>query len=386
MDSQKDIELSLIVTIAEFGIDSVSEQDRELFQIWIADKDHQIYFEKIKKRIIQESRTDNEEPAFDIFREEYFEYITKRNLRRRIIISSSSAAAVLAILLVIANFLMPPKSVTSPVVKTAYVSEGIKLITEDGESVDLNDTASLNTVLGSERVINANSTLDYSQVAKKTAEVEYHTLVIPSGKTYCILLSDGTKVWLNASSQLRYPKSFTNQTRDVYLTGEAFFDVTHSDKKFIVHKDDIEVKVYGTAFNVCGYEHGKTFVTLVRGKVGIKIPENNQEVMLNPNEMAEYNHNTKHCEIAKVDAKECEMWKEGYFYFNNKTLESIMAPVIAWYDIKDVQYERRELKEVRISGSIRSDKTLKEVMDLLRSTGLFKFRIVNNIIYIESPN
>ena len=180
----------------------------------------------------------------------------------------------------------------------------------------------------------------------------FNTLVIPVGGLYELELSDGTRVWLNSVSQLRYPVQFTGKERKVYLFGEAYFDVrTDSLRPFVVESGGMNVRVYGTEFNVTAYRDEKLRTTLVQGKVGIKV-DGEKELLLRPGQMAEYDAQTKHLEVQEVNTYLYTAWKEGTFAFKDETIEEIMGRLSRWYDL-NVFYANEEVKKQLYDGSER---------------------------------
>ena len=155
-------------------------------------------------------------------------------------------------------------------------------------------------------------------------------LITPKGGEYTIMLADGTKVWVNAATEIRYPVKFAGKERRVRLGGEAYFEVTKdTTRPFIVEANGMEVKVYGTSFNVNTHYQGKILTTLVEGKVGIRVKSTGAESILRPNQMAEFNREKEEVEVTDVDPYYYTAWRAGEFVFQNETIEEIMDRIAA---------------------------------------------------------
>ena len=167
-------------------------------------------------------------------------------------------------------------------------------------------------------------------------EIVYNTMQIPVGGFYQLKLADGTKVWLNSLTRLRFPVTFAGEERKVYLTGEAYFEVARdSVHPFIVATDEgMEVKVYGTEFNVDTYRKGTVKTTLVNGKVGIRVSATGEEMRLSPNQMALFTKATQSIQVENVDSYGVVAWKDGKFVFEDEPIEEIMERLSRWYDVK----------------------------------------------------
>lgn len=210
----------------------------------------------------------------------------------------------------------------------------------------------------------------------------FNTLVIPVGGLYELELSDGTWVWLNSVSQLRYPVQFMGKERKVYLSGEAYFDVkTDSLRPFIVESGGMNVRVYGTEFNVTAYRDEKLRTTLVQGKVGIKV-DGEKELLLRPGQMAEYDAQTKHLEVQEVNTYLYTAWKEGTFAFKDETIEEIMGRLSRWYDL-NVFYANEEVKKQLYDGIIPQVKDFEDVLRMIEGTATIHFEIKGNTVIVR---
>lgn len=226
--------------------------------------------------------------------------------------------------------------------------------------------------------------LDYATAKVEGKEIMYNTMRIPVGGFYQLALSDGSKVWLNSMTELRFPVTFTGEQRKVYLTGEAYFEVTHdSVHPFIVETPDgMEVKVYGTEFNMNTYEKGVVQTVLVKGKVGVRGGVLGKEVVLAPEQMAVYREKTGEIQVENVDPYKYVAWKDGEFVFERETIEEIMERLSRWYDVK-VFYSDESLKQKRFTGAISRYKDIEQVLHLIEGPATLHFEIKGNVVTVQ---
>ena len=215
-------------------------------------------------------------------------------------------------------------------------------------------------------------------------EIVYNTMQIPVGGFYQLKLADGTKVWLNSLTQLRFPVTFAGEERKVYLTGEAYFEVARdSVHPFIVATDEgMEVKVYGTEFNVDTYRKGTVKTTLVNGKVGIRVSATGEEVRLSPNQMALFTKATQSIQVENVDPYGAVAWKDGKFVFEDEPMEEIMERLSRWYDVK-VFYANERIKKHTFTGIITRFADISDVLHLMEETAAVDFNIQGNIVTVK---
>ena len=199
---------------------------------------------------------------------------------------------------------------------------------------------------------------------KKRAD---NRLLVPQGQTYKLALADGTNVMLNAESELTFPSEFDTDRREVFLKGEAFFQVTHNEKApFIVHTDQLDVQVLGTTFNVSGYNNENMLkVTLVEGS--IRIHQQGDSVKIRPNEQYNYNKNTREKRVQTVDTELFTSWVNDEYIFKDTTLDEIFNRINHWY-MFDVTYESPSLKEKRFFLTIARDASLDQIIQIINST------------------
>lgn len=193
----------------------------------------------------------------------------------------------------------------------------------------------------------------------------YNTIIVPRGKRYNLVLQDGTKVWINSGSEFRFPENFREGSREVYLSGEAYFDVTKDPSSpFLVSVGDIDVEVAGTSFNVSAYKENDIIeTTLVEGKVYINNASGNS-TELRPDQMAGYNRRDQSIAVDNVDVSLYTTWKDGILVFRDEEIKILGPKIERWYDI-DIIYRDSTIPELRLSGIIREEKSLEHVLGLI---------------------
>jgi transmembrane sensor len=315
------------------------------------------------------------------------------NLQRRSRKKYWMAAAVIAML--VASFFLfrdiSPNQDTGIVVnKSKTVPEEVLpggnkavLILDDGSKIEL-DNARKGFLAEQEAatvIILDEGTLAYNAVEKELTKVEYNTLSTPKGGKYIVELPDGSKIWLNALSSLRYPTAFSENERKVELTGEAYFEIAkYKNTSFKVMVNNTEVEVLGTHFNIMAYSN-EAFLktTLLEGAV--KINNGKETISLTPGQQAQVNNaNGRLTLLPKANTQEAVAWKNDQFYFENASVQDVMKQLERWYDI-DVYYDG-QIPEKTFTGKIQRNLVLSRLLKGLQQTG-FKFTIEGNKVTVK---
>ncbi len=225
---------------------------------------------------------------------------------------------------------------------------------------------------------NAKSDGDKIVYTKNSAEeVAFNQLTVPKGGQFFIELSDGTKVWLNSDSKIKYQVSFIGgKTRQVELVyGEAYFDVSpstkHQGSKFVVYHKKQQIQVLGTQFNVKAYNDDSTIsTTLVEGKVALTY-NTNKKIVMTPNERVTYDPITHVIELKKVDIYNEISWKDGVFSFEDKSLKEIMKVLSRWYDV-EIVFNDKNTENEEFVGVLGKDQNLESILKSIKSYGIIK--------------
>ncbi|MDO6491979.1 MULTISPECIES: FecR family protein [unclassified Cellulophaga] len=252
------------------------------------------------------------------------------------------------------------------------------LTLEDGSDIVLHkDSVYTNT--NSSAVKNK---LIYSKkTSEELAQVKYNFLTVPRGGQYYVKLADGTAVWINSDSQLKYPTSFkSGETRKVELVyGEAYFDVSpsaeHNGSRFKVLSKYQEVEVLGTEFNIKAYnDESYVYTTLVEGKVSLTA--NAKQDILKPNEQVTFNVDNKEYAKNIVDVYDVTSWKNGVFSFKRKPLKEITKVLSRWYNV-DFKFTNKEIEDVKFMGVVSKDSPLEDILLSIKNSGFIKSYQIN---------
>lgn len=224
--------------------------------------------------------------------------------------------------------------------------------------------------------------------SKTNKILKYNYLTIPKGGEFSIKLSDGTQVWLNSDSQLKFPVSFKNGTSRVVelVYGEAYFKVSpskmHKGAKFKVLNKKQEVEVIGTEFNIKAYpDDFDTYTTLVEGKIALRC--NGEKQNLIPNQQSHLNFKTNLLSLKTVNVYNEIAWKEGVFSFEGKSLKEIMKVLARWYDIK-VHFKDSRTETIEFNGILDKNQRIEEILEIIKNFKVINnYKIVNKTIIIE---
>ncbi|PKP33803.1 MAG: hypothetical protein CVU00_09780 [Bacteroidetes bacterium HGW-Bacteroidetes-17] len=230
--------------------------------------------------------------------------------------------------------------------------------------------------------------VEYKKDGLPRLKKEIHKIEVPRGGEMFLTLSDGTKVWLNSETELKFPAVFTEKERRVYLKGEALFDVAKdATHPFIVIASGINVTALGTKFNISAYPDDEFLhATLVEGKVVVneEISGKSQSVILEPSQQAYINKsNTQELIIQKVNTDIYTSWAEGRFIFKNESLELILNKLSRWYNV-DVFYDDFEVIHSKFSGKMPRFENCETILKLMEKTNSVKFETTEKTILVKS--
>ncbi|MEH6306303.1 FecR domain-containing protein [Olivibacter sp. CPCC 100613] len=285
---------------------------------------------------------------------------------RRTIIRYSIVAVVFMVLVTGVFFLQNHDFLTLPKENDQLLSENFTpgynkatLTSSNGHSLELSDTH-IGIVVNQNIVYNDGTELAIGQHAIEHAQF---TLSTPKGGQYQVTLADGTKVWLNAATILRYPQKFMNNQRTVELEGEAYFEVAKNERvPFIVRTKNESVRVLGTHFNISTYrDEATSTVSLLEGSVTVSLPNKIAQI-LKPGQQSIVR--ADRIDIQPVNTNEAIAWKNGEFMFNSESLVSAMNKIARWYDIEIIV--EPQLKDIAIWGTISRNEKFDKVLELIK--------------------
>lgn len=387
-DGRKIIEVSAWIVKSLLG-ELTAEEQRQL-EAWVAESgQHSQLFTEIcneqrKHRFTEQQSKEQLELAFQRF-------VRERNKRERIArrFFWRKYAALFILPLIVCGglwWIYPEKGQQAE--KVAEVSafpmnDKPILILEDGKEIVVDGNNSmLAHIQGGQSFSMDSAELVYSGNRTKGVPLQYHTLTTPAKCDYQLILADGTRVWLNAASSLRYPVVFGPEERTVYASGEIYLQVAKdAGRPFYVVTNALKVEVSGTSFNVNAYENeGFTTVTLVEGKVVAHT--DTESVQLLPNQQLTLDHRNNQLHRKQVDAREVVAWKEGLYIFKGQTLGEVAKVLERWYVI-EIVFAQPTDKEIVYTGVIQKEDPLEKFIRTLKKTSQFDCRLEGVKLYIN---
>lgn len=330
----------------------------------------------------------------------------KQNLKTRILKSAHQAkkakrnsrilmvAASIVLLIGVGLFFQPKseQSIESFVETSTDVDikkvEGVTLILGSGDNLNLDgkNTTVQYSDTGEEVVLSSGKTVNQKSTHDDIAL--YNTILVPFGKRTDLKLSDGSMVWLNSGSKLVYPAVFNGKTREVYLEGEAIFEVTHNPHKpFKVLSINQEVEVLGTVFNVSSYKDDDlSFTVLKSGSVKINYSDNNiAGIKIKPGTLASYNAISKKANTKEVNINDYFSWRDGFLNFKKDNLKFIMTKLSRYYNVQII-IENENLAAQTFSGNLDLKENVNKVIGLIGEASNFEFSSENGKITIINSN
>lgn len=383
MSKRKHIEWEILTKKAT---GTLTPAEESAFQEWLLqDKKHQIYFERVKKAWTSDETTLFMQSDLPKVISQFDAFVEKKLRKSRSIkrFYRYAAACLIALLLTGGGiWILYDKSIPSPETinaNTTILPGGNKalILLDNGEKIDVRQLAdSIHQMEGIDVALKEGK-IRYSSNSLHP-KTKYNTIIIPRGGEYQVELSDGTKIWLNAETQLKIPTTFTGKERRVFLKGEAYFEVAKNDKQpFVVETSMGEVKVYGTQFNVKFYPEDKEIrTTLVEGSISFK---NQQiaELKIKPGYQLQLKEHSSTPEIKHVKIHNEIAWKNRMFSFESERLEDIAKKLERWYNVTIV-FEDEDLKNFKFSGNLSRYDTIDKILFPFEEVFHAKFLIEEN--------
>jgi ferric-dicitrate binding protein FerR (iron transport regulator) len=345
----------ILLLIKRYNEGACTQEEKDLLETWYANQD-QLFQPELEESMMEQDLAD-----------------ISRTLPapqpKKILWSRIAAAASLILCLGFGGYFLLHKQATQQIVKNQ-----VNVITPGGNKAILTLANGRQIILANasngKLAEEANTAIDktadgslvyHDQPAGEGTDLLYNTMSTPRGGQYHLTLADGTKVWLNSASSIKYPTAFAGNERKVELTGEAYFEVAHNAAKpFRIISNGQMVEVLGTHFNINAYpDENEIKTTLLQGSVKINAAE--KSYLLKPGEQSTLRNGNVN--IAAVDINEAVGWKNGVFYFNDASIESVMRQLSRWYDV-DVKYEG-QIKERKFSGEISRSVNASQILDAL---------------------
>ncbi|TPN83516.1 FecR family protein [Aquimarina algicola] len=259
----------------------------------------------------------------------------------------------------------------------------IKLVFNKDEEVKIEEDTSLITYSNTGSNVKVNN-----KELTQSSKDNFNTVIVPYGKRTQITLAEGTKVWINSGSRLTYPVVFNGDKREVFLEGEAIFDVTHDkNKPFFVVTKEYDVKVLGTVFNVSSYhDDAHTSTALKEGSVEIKYQGNSifgkSSLKITPGTLAVYDNKNKTLKSKKVDVSKYMSWRDGKFIFKKQEMNVIIKKLSRYYNTK-IEIKNNDLKKQTFSGHLDLKESIEKVLEVLKQSTDLEYKIEDKQIVIN---
>lgn len=371
------------IIMKQLASETLSEDEKVCFEEWFKNPSHQKYFRellKFRSGVMAYSVKDNvdRKKAWNKVRP-----VRKISRVRQVL----KYAAILLLPLCVGLLLFTREQEK---VQTVYVEPAVKpggklavLTLSTGKQVELAGGVSAISEQGAEISTSTDNELVYKQVENRMPVNEvYNTITIPRGGEYKLVLADGTTVWLNSDSYIRFPVTFSGDKRQVELRGEAYFEVAKNmEKPFIVRINDYDICVTGTQFNVRDYSNESVVTTLVEGSIQLergkqiqKLVPGQQALLVNGRWI-----------IKEVDVTDFIGWREGAFNFKEVCLENIINELARWYDF-DVYYQNAEVKNYHFTAWFRRNASIEEVIEVLEKTKKIQMRQDGKTLIVQKKS
>lgn len=364
-------------------VGGLSPEEKGKLEDWINEsEEHRLLFCKIKKQLsINEIRnylqTDVED-AWKKVREKTFGAPAVRP--RRVLKWLKYAAVVIPVSLSLSLWYAWKEKMENKQATVACLSPVLTL--DNGEKYQLDPEEQTEIYVDEEvKAYQAGGGLIYDTTARQE-ENKYNRIEVPRGSEYWIVLPDGTRVWLNAATELKYPVAFHAKERRVYLKGEAYFEVApDKNRPFYVETEEVKVRVLGTVFNVNTHYTRGVRTVLVEGAVALEWGDQ-KEIRMKPGELADFDRTTTEVTLKEVDVTSYISWKEGYFVFEDEPLEEIMHTLSLWYD-KEFLFVGKRSRALHFSGHIKRYERIETILSAITDVTGVEFRMNGQIILIR---
>lgn len=386
--NRKLFKISLAISRVLSG--EASDAEREAVDGWLnASEENKRLFERLQEegllaRKVRIYQTIDKQAAFNEFLKEKAMLEERRRRLRFGRVLKYAAILILPLLVggvyLLNQLLFEEKKVLDVATVISHGERKAVLHLSDGSTVDLDKSNVMLNERNGMLISSKDSGLIYHNgIDDHTKGLIYNTLDVPTKGEFYMQLSDGTKVWIGARSRLKYPVAFNGKTREVYLEGEAFFEVAKNpDKPFIVKTKDFSVRALGTSFNVMNYaDDDFSHATLKTGKV--EVTADKQKMLLEPGEQAFYKDH--HASVKKVDVDVYTAWMGNVFKFDKENIDVILRKIARWYDVH-IFYMNESVKNYHFKGTLPKYTNLSDVLGLLEQTTDIKFQIKGNTVVV----
>ena len=394
--------------ILKMRYETATEEEKRVLEAWMkAGKGRQTIYDRIvSDESLKEYRDLKAEfegvTDYGKLQSDILGTLAKRDRQRKLQRISWWGGSVAAVLLVACLFVYKYVGESHPermgemrvakIESEPIVQDKVILVLGDGKRVGMQGLHKDSLRLKSAVVVGAEAKLVYDANTGQGAEdvslePEINKVITSTGGFYSLILSDGTRIWLNSESELEYPVFFGKGERRVKLVGEAFFEVTPDvARPFIVEANEIRTRVLGTSFNIKAYkDESDIYATLFTGKVAVEpLADTTRKVILQPGKQAGWDVQARKLSVREVNLDRVMAWKEGMFMFNKENIEVVTRQIERWYGVKFI-YQVKDRNQYTFNGYFSKDETLESILDAFTYTGGPKFRKEGDTVYVTDP-
>lgn len=385
--SEKSLKIARLMSDAVLGI--ISPADQEELDKWLAGSEkYRKLYEHLKTAEVYRDK----EVLYSRFDRYYDPGRLKKKIRRRrtFRMQVGKYAAMIAFPLIF---------ITAVVV---WVQKGDKMTVSDWSDLKPGKSSAILVLSGGEhrelasglseltdgkvRIVNENGRLSYAGLSEKRktdTAVTYHEIIVPRGGEYQLKLADGTHIWLNSGSSVKFPVEFKGKERQIQVTGEVFLDVAKDSlHPFVVRGRHITVKVLGTKFNIRDYgDEEMVMTTLVEGRIKVG-SEDGKTFFLKPSEQYIYDKQKQTGEVREVDTSLFVSWQAGIYLFKSQRLEDILKLLSQWYDLQ-VFYQNPEAKDILFSGRLKRYENIGTLLGVFERLGGVNFSVQGKTVVVK---
>lgn len=310
--------------------------------------------------------------------------------RKRLALGFAIAASATIAVLLVSTSLFRIKNSDSDIERFAETqskksgNQDVQLFLNDNQNIDISDNNAKITYSDSGEEVSIGGKNRIEQQPNSSADIVFNTLIVPFGKRSEIVLSDGSKVWLNSGSKLIFPAKFASEKREVYLEGEAIFEVSHNKKTpFFVKSKNHEIEVLGTVFNVSNYIDDSAICTVLKsGSVQINYASNQlfkskESIKIIPGNMLTFNKKNQDIKQTNVDVEKYFSWRDGVFIFKNDPLKNIIKKISRYYNVEILITDTAKANGT-FSGHLDVNSDLESVLETIKETAAFEYKFTED--------
>ena len=367
-------------------VSSLDEEDERVLETWLNEsKKHRELYDNMKRFVSEREDFHLDEMTRKRFKRDFEARMNmaykKRNQRLWVKVMSYAAMLVIPVIVGVLFWSRQPE-IEAVDYGIGPIEHGVRkatLVLNDGKVLSLDTSRMFLKEINGVSVHTSDQALVYVDSLQDEDVQLQNRLITPKGGEYTIMLADGTKVWVNANTEIRYPVKFSGNERRVYLEGEAYFEVAKDSlRPFYVEVGDMNVKVLGTSFNISAYPNSKRQTSLVDGCVTINW--NQQQVTLHPGQQA--TETTRELQVRQVNVSNYVGWIDRRFVFKDKRLGEILEDLERWYDV-EVFVTDDKIRDLHLTANFQKYEKIDKVLEIIEYAACVKFEIKDRMIIVR---